>query len=82
MLKRKLQVSSPTFTLKNPVGDKWAQQPHPPEDGSGRARPTDAADDPGAQPAVCGKRRTATGERLLLVFLCACLTCNILRFPS
>lgn len=55
MLKRKLQVPSSTFTLKNPVRDKWAQQPHPAEDCSSRACPADAAHDPWTQPAACGK---------------------------
>lgn len=55
MLKRKLQVSSSTFTLKNPVRDKWAQQPHPAKDSSSCACPTDAAHDPRTQHAACGK---------------------------
>lgn len=55
MLQRELQVSSPTFTLKNPVRDKWTQQPHPAEDRSGRAGPTDAAHAPRLQPAACGE---------------------------
>lgn len=54
MLKRKLQISSSTFTLKNPVRDKWAQQSHPAEDSSSRAGPADAAHDPRIQSAACG----------------------------
>lgn len=55
MLQRELQVSSPTFALKNPVRDKWTQQPHPAEDRSSRAGPTDAAHAPRFQPAACGE---------------------------
>ena len=55
MFKRKLQVSSSTFALKNTVRDKWAQQSHPAEDCSSRTCPTDAACDPWTQSAACGK---------------------------
>lgn len=55
LLKRKLQVSSSTFTLKNPVRDKRTQQSYPAEDSSSRAGPTDAAHDPRTQPAACGE---------------------------
>lgn len=59
MLERKLQVSSSTFALKNPIGDKWTQQPHPAEDSSSCDGPADAAYAPRTQPAACGKGLTA-----------------------
>lgn len=55
MFKRKLQVPSSTFALKNPAGDKWAQQPHPAEDSSSHVGSTDAAHAARTQPAACGK---------------------------
>lgn len=75
MLKRKLQVSPSTFTLKNPVRDKWAQQSHPSEDSSSCARPADAAHDPWTRPAACGKVLKVTP---LVLFADACLVICIL----
>lgn len=59
MFKRKLQISSSTYSPKNPVRDKRAQQSDPAEDGSSRARPADAAHDAWTQPAACGMLLTA-----------------------
>lgn len=55
MLKRKLQVPSSTFALKNSARDKWPQQSNPAEDCSCCTRPTDAACDSRTQSAACGK---------------------------
>lgn len=55
MFERKLQVPSSAFALKNPAGDKWAQQPHPAEDSSSHVGSTDAAHAARTQSAACGK---------------------------
>lgn len=55
MLKRKLQVSSSTLTPENSVRDKWPQQSHPAEDGSGRAGPAGADDAARTQFTACRK---------------------------
>lgn len=55
MLKRKLQVSSPTLTPENSVRDQWPQQSHPAEDGSGCAGPAGADDAARTQFTACRK---------------------------